>query len=155
MTGPARQRSLVADLDLIATSPLPQLRDLWQARIGPPLPRIQSADLLRRALAYELQVQAYGGLSAATRRALRAALHVGTGSRRQSTTRLRPGVRLTREWQGELQSVEVLEQGFAWRGTVYRSLSEIARGITGSRWSGPRFFGLVTAKSAGTGSRDG
>jgi hypothetical protein len=56
---------------------------------------------------------------------------------------MQPGVRLMRDWNGETHSVQVLEKGFAWRGKTYSSLSAIAQHITGARWSGPRFFGLL------------
>ena len=61
---------------------------------------------------------------------------------------LRPGTILVREWDGKSQRVTVLDQGFAWNGTTYRRLTEIAFGMTGTRWSGPRFFGLRREKRA-------
>jgi hypothetical protein len=70
----------------------------------------------------------------------------------RSKTELRPGTLLTREWDGHLQQVMVLADGFAWNGTTYRSLSKVAFAITGSRWNGPRFFGL--ARRNGTRTRN-
>ncbi len=135
-----RQRlTALADLDTQA------LKRLWPDCFGTPAPKGLSADMLRRAIAYQIQVEAYGGLRPAIARQLEALAghRMDNGkSRRPSMPRLQPGTRLLREWQGETHAVEVLTNGYAWRGQRYRSLSVIARAITGARWSGPRFFGL-------------
>jgi hypothetical protein len=92
-----------------------------------------------RAVAYKLQERAYGGLSPAIRRilaGLREAISV------EPPRELRPGTVLLREWQGATHQVTVIEDGVLYRGKQYGSLSEVARVVTGSRWSGPRFFGL-------------
>lgn len=68
--------------------------------------------------------------------------------------RLKPGAKLVREWQGESHRITVLEEGFEWRGERWRSLSVIAREITGAHWSGPRFFGLNASSEAATGARE-
>src|SRR5438552_9932119 len=126
-----------------------KLRARWHTmfrRVAPPhLPR----HLLFRILAYRLQADQLGDLDADTRRVLD---RIGAGSSEgidrlvaefnPSRTELRPGTLLTREWDGHLQRVMVLADGFAWNGKTYRSLSKVAFAITGSRWSGPRFFGL-------------
>ena len=115
-------------------------------RAAPPhLPR----HLLFRILAYRLQADQLGDLDADTRRLL---ARIGSGSSEgidrlvadlnRSRTELRPGTLLTREWDGHLQQVMVLAVGFTWNGKTYRSLSKVAFAITGSRWNGPRFFGL-------------
>jgi hypothetical protein len=97
---------------------------------------------MEKAIAYDLQVKAFGGLSARTRRTLRAAAKADGSS---SLSKLPSGgTRLVREWHGARHEVEVLEDGYLWRGARHRSLSAIARAITGAKWSGPRFFGLVT-----------
>jgi len=105
-----------------------------------------SRRLLELAAAYDAQAKVYGGLKPAVRRKL---LHFATrpalpaeAPRRKPQNPLAPGSRLVREWHGRSHTVEVLEQGFLYAGRRYRSLSEIARAITGARWSGPRFFGL-------------
>jgi hypothetical protein len=93
-----------------------------------------------RAVAYKLQEDAYGGLSPALRRKL-----LGMGQKAFTKPRprtLRPGTILLREWQGVTHRVTMVEGGAIYRGEKYRSLSEVARLITGARWSGPRFFGL-------------
>jgi len=95
-----------------------------------------------KALAYDIQVKAFGGLSARTIRALKAAARPGSGP---ATARLPArGSRLVREWNGALHEVEVLDDGYHWRGQRFRSLSAIAQVITGTKWSGPRFFGIKT-----------
>lgn len=99
-------------------------------------------------LAYRLQERGYGGLNATTRKRLRgiaAAIAADTDTDVVGQLRIKPGARLIREWQGEIHQVTVIEEGFLYSGKRYRSLSEIARRITGTRWSGPLFFGLKKA----------
>ena len=126
-----------------------ELRARWHTvfrRQAPPhLPR----HLLFRILAYRLQADRLGDLDADARRLLD---RIGSGpldgtdqivaDLNRSRTELRPGTLLTREWNGHLQRVMVLADGFSWNGKTYRSLSKVAFAITGSRWNGPRFFGL-------------
>ena len=125
--------------------PRPQLLERWCS-----INRVEPAKgtktvLLRRALAYELQAKRWQGLGSVTRRRLRQT----TGSPSvtpdpaKTSQTPRPGDRLVREWNGQTYLVEVAENGFRLGGTVYRSLSAVARTITGARWSGPRFFGLT------------
>jgi len=102
-------------------------------------------DLLELAVAWKLQEAVLGGLSSSSKR--RIAELVGTIETKGDLAKARavtprPGVRLVREWRGETHDVLVLEDGFQWRDRTWRSLSQIAREITGTRWSGPRFFGL-------------
>ena len=123
---------------------LAELRTLWAERLGKPR-QLASTELTRRWLAWELQAAARGGLEASTRRRLRqlaAALKPDTSSSALSDISVKPGIVLSREWAGTNHKVVVLETGFAWNGQVWNSLSEIATKITGTRWSGPRFFGL-------------
>jgi hypothetical protein len=104
-----------------------------------------SREILELGIAWKLQEKAFGGISAAVKRRLAelGGAMDGTGDLTTSRTRtLKPGARLVREWQGESHDVLVLENGFAWRGKAWRSLSVIAQEITGTHWSGPRFFGL-------------
>jgi hypothetical protein len=113
------------------------LRERWLVLTGSPVPRI-SPKLLRLALAWELQARSFGGLSRATTRTLD---QLGRGE--TLTAPARPGMRLVREWQGRVHVVTVGEdQVVRWEERPYRSLSEVARAITGTRWSGPAFFGL-------------
>ncbi len=95
--------------------------------------------LLARGIAYEMQVQQRGGLAPAEKRALAA---IARGKGNPNPGAIKAGTRLYRSWRGVTQEILVLESGYSWRGKSYASLSEVARAITGTRWSGPRFFGL-------------
>ena len=112
--------------------------DRWQTAFDRPPPKHLSLAFMRQVLAHQAQVAAFGGLSAKTRRALASALKEPASTRR----RVAAGARLVREWNGSTHEVEVLAEGFLFRGQRFRSLSAIAREITGARWSGPRFFGV-------------
>lgn len=112
------------------------LRAAWRERYGLP-PKLRSPQLLRLSLAWRIQADAFGGLDAGTKRRLRR-----NGAGAAAADSLQPGVRLTREWKGAPHEVVVEESGFRYEGRVWKSLSEIARHISGSRWNGPRFFGL-------------
>ena len=126
-----------------------ELRARWHTvfrrRAPPHLPR----HLLFRILAYRLQADRLGELDTDSRRLLD---RIGSGPAERidrlvvdlsrSRSELRPGTLLTREWDGHLQRVIVLADGFAWNGKTYPSLSKLALAITGTRWNGPRFFGL-------------
>jgi hypothetical protein len=121
------------------------LRKVWQQEYDRPPPKYSSRDFLLRALAYRVQEKTEGGLSKATlKRLAELAEQFRNGKPPVSLppTRLRPGTQLVREWRGEMHQVSVLEKGFEYRGTHYRSLSLIASRITGTKWSGPKFFGL-------------
>jgi hypothetical protein len=136
-----KRLSEITQLDMDA------LRLAWADIYGRPPPKFMSRRLLELAAAYHAQAKVYGGLKPAIRRKLLQAASTPTGSsaavlRRKARAALAPGSRLVREWRGRTHTVEVEEQGFLYAGRRYRSLSEIARAITGARWSGPRFFGL-------------
>jgi len=121
------------------------LREEWRKLKGSDPPRL-SRDLMLRSLAYALQAEAFGGLSPAAIRKLETSTEGVSGASQnadQQKPNLSAGARLVREWHGRTYSVEVAQEGFLFEGRAYRSLSEIARKITGSHWSGPRFFGLV------------
>lgn len=135
---------LVDALSAITTLPRAALIDRWKAAYGRSPPKGISRSLLEHAAAHDLQVRAQGGLKPATRRALMAVPDQNPGKPVPPTSprRLVPGARLVRQWRGRTHSVEVLDQGFLWSGRRYGSLSAIARAITGTNWSGPRFFGL-------------
>jgi len=141
---------LDAQLAALEVESLPQLRADWERLTGRPPPTELRRDLLMRALAYKLQERASGGLDRATRKRLAqiaASIERGQTHGLASAPRLRPGTALTRDWQGRAHTVLVLDQGFEYAGQTYRSLSEIARAITGTRWSGPAFFGLTRVAS--------
>lgn len=112
------------------------LREEWWRRYGPP-PTFRSRDLLARMLAWRVQAESFGGLDADLAKRLRRG--VGLSAARSDVP---GGTRLVREWQGVPHEVEALEDGFRYRGTLYRSLSAVAGVITGVKWNGRRFFGL-------------
>jgi hypothetical protein len=113
------------------------LRERWSRLTGSPVPQV-SPKLLRLALGWEIQARAFGGVSRTVTRSLD---QLARGSTR--TVAAKPGMRLVREWQGRAHVVTVGEVGeIAWDGRTWTSLSEVARAITGTRWSGPAFFGL-------------
>jgi hypothetical protein len=128
-----------------SSSTLRELRQQWRTLYKTDVSPHLSRELLVRAVAYRMQEVALGGLHPQPQRQLRqiARQFKQTG---QATIRarpeLKPGTRLMREWQGRTYDVLVLDDGFSWQNTRYRSLSAIARKITGTAWSGPRFFGL-------------
>lgn len=114
-----------------------QVREAWRTVTGKPLPLVSPA-LLRLALAWDIQARAYGGHSRATQQTL---AQLATGKTRTRGTS--PGMRLMREWNGILHVVTIDEEGaIRWQEKEWRSLSEVARAITGTRWSGPAFFAL-------------
>jgi hypothetical protein len=120
-------------------------RTVFRRKAPEPLPR----HLLFRVLAYRLQAECLGDLDQETVRLLDRIASGNGGNGRSSVLgnqsrfdRLQPGSMLVREWDGARQRVVVLDSGFAWNGKTYRSLSAVAFAMTGTRWSGPRFFGL-------------
>ena len=121
----------------------------WEEAFGFPPPPFLSVAFMRKAVAFEAQCQASGGLPAATRRKLRQ-IREGKPNVVASGDDLRSGSHLVREWNGRTYQVEVVEGGFRMDGKDWPSLSAIAKHITGTTWSGPRFFGLT--RRAGKGS---
>ena len=129
--------SIEAQLASLPSLSSAELGTLWGKLTGAPRPRI-SPSLLRLALAWEIQARAAGGLARQTRTRLEQ-----LGSARTRTEVARPGMRLVRTWGGVAHVVTIDEhQVVHWDGRTWRSLSEVARAITGTRWSGPAFFGL-------------
>jgi hypothetical protein len=127
---------------MLITASRSELAQLWLKHFGQPLPKAIGRKLIERILAYNLQVRHLGGLSIKAHRALMA---IGCKQRnvtRRAALSFKPGTRLIRDWHGKTHVVEVLETGFLWNGIVHRSLSAVALAITGTRWSGRRFFGL-------------
>ena len=118
----------------------PALLARWQSAFGQKASSRLSRPLMQKALAHDIQVRAYGGLSRRAIRALKAAVRSDAAA--TSTRPLSRGTRLVREWNGIVHEVDVVDDGYLWRGQPYRSLSAIALAITGTKWSGPRFFGI-------------
>jgi hypothetical protein len=138
-------------LSRLPTLTIGELRQQWRGLYKTQAPRNLSRELLVRAVAYRMQELARGGLRPEPQRQLlRIAQEVN--KTRAATILARPelqsGTRLVREWQGRSYDVLVLDDGFSWQGTRYRSLSAIARKITGTAWSGPLFFGLKPNRPA-------
>jgi hypothetical protein len=124
-----------------------QWRTLYKAEASPHLSR----ELLVRAVAYRMQEVSLGGLRPQRQRQLRKfaqQLNESQEGRIHPRPELRPGTRLVREWRGRTYEVLALDDGFSWQNTRYRSLSAIARKITGTAWSGPLFFGLKPNRPA-------
>ena len=117
-----------------------ELLEQWTCLIGAEPPKRLTKDLLVRGIAYEIQAEALGGFTDAEKKELTA---LAAGPRPANLPKPKAGVRLYRSWRGITHEVLVLESGYSWRGNNYASLSEVARAITGTRWSGPRFFGVA------------
>jgi hypothetical protein len=138
--------SVLAQIAALKTMPAPELRKQWQRLFDTPPPRYNRRFLESR-LAYRIQELAYGGLKSATvvrLEALGEQLDGGNITVRRQRADERPisGTRLVREYRGIEHTVTVRSDGYEWQGRPYRSLSAIARGITGTRWNGLVFFGL-------------
>ena len=140
-----------AELDRLPTTPIADLRKRYRKLFRAEPPKAFGPDLLKRSIAHRIQEKAYGGVPASTRRLLdklvKAAIAKPNG-RLELPRRIKPGSELVRTWKGKTHRVTVMAEGFAYDGEKYTSLSEIATEITGTKWNGPRFFGLRT--KAGT-----
>jgi Protein of unknown function (DUF2924) len=147
MLGTARrtraEARLAGELARLGTLSPAELRAEWLGLTGLAAPNLGTV-LLRRLLAQRLQEKRLGALPAMVVRVLERAVMSGPMPPASRTTMtLMPGARLIREWQGRTIAVLTTESGFTWEGRDYRSLSHIAREVTGAHWSGPRFFGLA------------
>ncbi len=112
----------------------------WRSAFGRDAPPHLSRTLMKKAIAYDMQAKVFGGLSGRTIRALKAAAKPeSVAASRKPPGR---GARLVREWNGILHEVDVVDDGYLWHGQRHRSLTAIALAITGTKWSGPRFFGI-------------
>ncbi|MEZ5900034.1 MAG: DUF2924 domain-containing protein [Hyphomicrobiaceae bacterium] len=131
-----------------------ELRAEWRRLHHMQPPKSLSRDLLLRGITYKIQERAFGGLPKSVLRKLTGAGPDATSyehRRAAPCTAVKPGTRLVREWNGQTHTVLVHADGVEWRDRRYRSLSVVAREITGAHWSGPRFFGLTSKKGAGDG----
>jgi hypothetical protein len=127
---------LEAEVAALEDLNLHALRDKWRERFGAP-PKFRSTEMLRLLLAWRIQAVALGGLDRDTREAL-----ARTGRVAAEGQDLGIGATLRRMWKGEDQVVTVVDKGFDWNGRTFKSLSAVATAIAGTRWNGPRFFGL-------------
>lgn len=162
---------LTAEIQDLAGLDLQALRARWRKLLRSPPPDHLSRPILLRLLAYKLQARTYGDLDRETVRYLerieRARLDQPRreeGSRTKTpppvppvplSRALKPGTLLAREYGGQMHRVTAVADGFAWNGVTYTSLSEIARMITGTRWNGPRFFGLRDKQASGSSPLEG
>jgi len=145
--GPALPDRTTIDVEIARLRALgvEDFRNRWHTVFGrrphPHLPR----HLLFRVLAYRLQAEAFGDLDGESQRLLDRSVSpddAGQRAVKRRTADLRPGTVLARDWNGQMHRVAVLADGFAWNGKTYGSLTKVAFAITGTRWSGPKFFGL-------------
>jgi hypothetical protein len=137
----ARVATEIAQLRL---STRDQLLAIWQKAYGTTAPQNIRRELLIPFLAYKIQGKAYGDLKPSTCSEIRS---LARNIHKSPQPRIKTGTRLLREWRAHMHEVFVTEHGYEYRGVRYKSLSEIARKITGTRWSGPAFFGLVKRRT--------
>jgi hypothetical protein len=150
MGGRMNDRKLKTEIARLRDLDLPDLRAVWQKYYGTPAPKTLRRKILILSIAWRIQADETGGLKPATRKYLRQvadAARSGTVVRPPSAGRIKPGTKLIRVWQDKTHTVTALGDGFEWQGSRYRSLSEIARTMTGTRWNGLVFFG-VKSKAA-------
>jgi Protein of unknown function (DUF2924) len=147
------QEALAVELSKLPGHSVHELRERWRALFRGEPPAAFGPDLLRRSIAQKLQEDAYGKLPSSAQRDLNrmvASLEKNPANRIDLPRRIMAGAVLVRDWKGTAHRVTVAENGFSYQQRSYASLSEIAREITGTRWNGPRFFGLRSSeKSAG------
>jgi len=133
------------ELDRLPTMLIADLRKRYHELFRTEPPKAFGPDLLRRSITHRIQEKAYGGLPGSTRRLLDQLVKAATAKpngRIELPRRIKPGSELVRTWKGKSYRVMVMADGFAHDGKTFASLSEIASEITGTRWNGPRFFGL-------------
>jgi hypothetical protein len=147
------QAALTAEVRALDGLNIDGLRDEWRGRFRAPPPALRAPDLMRRFLADRIQTEALGRDEALEKRLAALVRGYQRGEKPRAPAPIfRPGTMLEREHRGRMHRVEVLADGFRFEGRIYKSLSVIAREITGVRWNGPRFFGLREPRAAG-GSR--
>lgn len=139
-----------AELERLPATSIVELRKRYRELFKAEPPKAFGPDLLRRSIAHRIQERAYGGLSAASRRLLDQLVKAAAAkpdARLELPRRFKPGSELVRTWNRRTYRVMVLEKGFTYNGKSFSSLSEIANLITGTKWNGPRFFGLRSTKA--------
>ena len=137
---------IAAEITRLERFAIDQLREEWRRLHQTTPPRRLSRDILLRGVTYKMQQNAFGGLSKSILRKLQSigSVEALQTAKRRPRPSFKPGTRLVREWHGVTHTVVVFTDGVEWRGQRYRSLSVVAREITGAHWPGPRFFGLKT-----------
>ena len=142
--------ALEAEIGRLPNLSLLELRHCWKTLFGHPAPKSLRRNFLARAVAYQMQVDTYGGLSVATKRRLREianAVRTGDANAMLGSSRIKPGTQMIRQWQSTTHTVTALAEGFEWNGRTYKSLSAVANAITGTNWNGFAFFGIKRAPS--------
>lgn len=141
--------SVEKQIEALSHIPRAALAEQWQRLYRSKAPKGVSRRFLIAAIAHALQLRAHGRTASSLQRRIeRVATKRSQNSDASPANKPSPGARLIREWNGSTYTVDVTEDGFVWDGVPYRSLSAIARTITGTRWSGPRFFGLPKEKAS-------
>ena len=142
--------ALETEIGRLPALSLLELRNRWKILFGHSAPKSLRRNFLARAVAYQMQVEAYGGLSVATKRRLREianAVRNGDADAIPGSNRIKPGTQMIRQWQNTTHTVTALAEGFEWNGRTYKSLSAVANAITGTNWNGFSFFGIKRAPS--------
>lgn len=137
--------ALEAEIERLPALSLLELRNRWKILFGHSAPKSLRRNFLARAVAYQMQVAAFGGLSVGTKRRLREianAIRKGDANSTLGSTRLRTGTQMIRQWQNTTHTVTAVADGYEWNGQTYKSLSAVAKAITGTNWNGFAFFGI-------------
>jgi hypothetical protein len=144
MSGPApRRKEFEAEIRRLPDLSLDDLRARWKALFGHPAPLSLRRRFLARAVAYQMQVEAYGGLSASIQKRLQGiAAGMRQGNLDVAGIARTIGAQMLRQWKDQTHTVTALSDGFEWNGKTYKSLSAVARKITGTNWNGYVFFGI-------------
>ena len=146
--GTIEDAALEAEIGRLPALSLLELRNRWKMLFGHSAPKSLRRNFLARAVAYQMQAKAYGGLSVGTKRRLREianAIRNGDANSMLGSTRIRTGTQMIRQWQNTTHTVTAVAEGFEWNGRTYKSLSAVANAITGTNWNGFAFFGVKRA----------
>jgi hypothetical protein len=149
-SGEIDQAALEAEIQRLPALSLLELRNRWKTLFRHSAPRSLRRNFLARAVAYQMQVEAYGGLSVGTKRRLREianAIRTGDAHSVLGSTGIRTGTQMIRQWQDTTHTVTAVAGGFELNGRTYKSLSAVAKAITGTNWNGFAFFGIKRAPS--------
>ena len=145
------ERAIAEEVAALASLTHQELRIAWRHYYKQYPPKFLNRDLIELGVAWKIQERAFGGLDSSTKRRLdRLAdeLEAKHDIKKPKLIQLRPGARLIREWRGQTHEVLVVTDGYIWTGKTYRSLTKIAKEITGTQWSGPRFFAIAAGGGA-------
>ncbi len=146
----AKSKSLTDSLSSSKAAGIADLRRTYRELLACEPPSAFGPDLLKLSIAYETQRREHGGLSRLTQRELQRLAHSNrtSGSSAKPVQRVGKNAALFRDWNGQQHRVRTVDGGYEYNGEIYGNLSQIARLITGTRWNGPRFFGLRESTSA-------